>query len=146
MKEILIVLVIIVLGVGAYLFLKPGGLSKLPMPGASQQSTKAAAPTEVEVPLHSQNNSDELGTAVLTEKDGKLMVTVNIKGEPAGASQPAHIHVGACPNPGKIAYPLTSVVNGKSETVVSATLADIKKMLPMAINVHKSQSEMGVYL
>ncbi|MEK7071074.1 MAG: hypothetical protein AAB966_04665, partial [Patescibacteria group bacterium] len=59
--------------------------------------------------------------------------------------QPAHIHEGACEKPGKVVYPLTSVVDGASETIIETTLKDLKDNLPLSLNVHKSQAELAVY-
>lgn len=111
------------------------------------ETTSSPAPiSEVTVSLAQQNDSGESGTATLTEVDGKVMVMLNMIGAPAGVTQPAHIHVGACPNVGAVKYPLTSPVNGKSETTLDVTLAQLKGELPLGINVHKSQAEAGVYV
>ncbi len=84
------------------------------------------------------------GTAMIEEKDGSVVVTLSVS--PAGkVSQPAHIHMGACPTPGEVAYPLTDVVDGKSVTTLSVTMAALKEQMPLAINVHKSADEPKVY-
>ena len=98
------------------------------------------------VTLAAQNDSGETGTAILTETDGKTTVTVNVANAPEGVPQPAHIHSGACPTPGEVVYPLTNVVNGMSETVLDVDLATLRQGLPLAINVHKSASEVQVYV
>ena len=88
---------------------------------------------------------DQYGNAVITEKDGNLEVTLNLMGE-NGASQPAHIHEGACPGIGAVVYPLENAVNGKSTSVIEdMTLEDLKDQLPLALNVHKSAEEVSVY-
>jgi hypothetical protein len=60
-------------------------------------------------------------------------------------SQPVHIHKGTCaqldPKP---AFPLSPVVNGKSETVVNAPLAELEK--GYAINGHKSAQDIKTYV
>ena len=97
--------------------------------------------------LAAQNNSGISGTATLKQEEGKVKVSLDLSGTPAGVTEPAHIHMGACPNPGAIKYPLSSVVNGKSETTLgNITLARLKTELPLAINVHKSAEEAGVYV
>jgi len=53
--------------------------------------------------------------------------------------------MGACPGVGAVKYPLTSIVNGASTTVLSVTLDQLKKELPLAINVHKSATEVSTY-
>jgi len=111
-------------------------------------SLPAASPTPVPVVtlnLDTQNKSGESGTATLQEADGKVTVTLNLVGFPKGVTQPAHIHVGSCPTPGAIKYPLTSVVNGVSVTTLDTTLENLKSMLPLAINVHKSATQSSVY-
>lgn len=98
------------------------------------------------VSLAAQNDSGETGTATLTEKDGKVSVTVNVANAPEGVPQPAHIHSGACPTPGPVVYPLTNVVNGMSETVLDVDMATLRQGLPLAVNVHKSAAEVQVYV
>ncbi|MDO8515952.1 MAG: DUF4382 domain-containing protein [bacterium] len=111
---------------------------------------------EVKLNLSSQNRSGIAGTATLENKDGKVEVKLELTSVPTGvaellgvllgASHPAHIHLGSCANLGAVKYPLGSTVNGKSETSLNASLADLKAQLPLAINVHKSPEEIGVYI
>ncbi len=111
-------------------------------------SNPSAENSGITVPLSAQNGSGETGTAVLTDEKGKTKVTVNMTGEPNGATQPSHIHVGACATPGPagaVKYLLSPLVNGKAETTVDVSLKDILNNLPMAINFHKSASEINVY-
>jgi len=104
----------------------------------------AAANTMI-VQLAAENNSGETGTAVLTEVNGKVTVVVTIVGEPAGATQPAHIHDGQCgPTLGKVVYPLTDVVNGVSTTTINTTMAQLKSA-KYGLNGHKSAAEIGTY-
>jgi hypothetical protein len=81
----------------------------------------------------------------LTNENGKTKVSVSITGEPSGATQPSHIHVGSCANLGAIKYPLSPLVNGKAETTIDASLSSLLNSLPLAINFHKSASELTVY-
>ena len=116
---------------------------------APTQAMTEATPTpknEITIQLNEQNNSSESGTATLTEENGKVKVTLNIANTPNGVSQPAHIHVGSCPNPGDVKYPLTSVVNGVSETTLGVSLAELRALQPIAINVHKSAPEIKTYV
>jgi hypothetical protein len=85
------------------------------------------------------------GTAVLTAKDTKTEVVLNLKPAAAGVSQPAHIHDGACPAVGAVKYPLTNVVDGKSTTTVDAKLADLLTG-GFAVNVHESTANAGKYV
>jgi len=111
-----------------------------------QSASPSATTSEVMVTLSEQNDSGQPGTATLMEVDGKVKVTVKTTGAPAGVAQPAHIHVGACPEVGAVKYPLTSLIDGMSETTLDVTLAELKSELPLGINVHKSGAEVKVYI
>jgi hypothetical protein len=110
-------------------------------------SAVAAQATGTTVHLSEQNGSGQNGSATLTATaDGKLMVVLDITPGAADVAQPAHIHEGTCANLNpKPKYPLTSVMNGKSETTVATTLAELTAT-PHAINVHKSGPEAAVYV
>jgi len=100
----------------------------------------------MEARLSPQSNSGESGTATLTKQsDTQTKVVLNVSGAPASA-QPVHIHKGTCakldPKP---AFPLSPVVNGKSETVVNASLDELSKG-GYAINGHKSAQEVSTYV
>ena len=110
----------------------------------------------VKLNLSSQNNSGIAGVATLDDGDGKVKVKLELAGVPTGvlgvlgisvtAIHPAHIHQGSCASLGAVKYPLTSTVNGASETTINVSLAGLKAQLPLAINAHKSTEEMGVYV
>ena len=100
---------------------------------------------EITVSLSEQNDSGESGTATLTEIDGQVVVSLSMQGSPEDVPQPAHIHTGSCPDVGSVSYPLSNVVNGESEMTLDVTLAQLESELPLAINVHKSIPESGVY-
>src|SRR5438309_6858060 len=84
-------------------------------------SSAPAADTTVK--LEPQNSSGESGTATLTPEGDSTKVVLDVKG--ADGTQPTHIHKGTCakldPKP---AFPLSPVVNGKSETTVKASAKD----------------------
>jgi hypothetical protein len=106
----------------------------------------AVAADSTTAKLSPQNNSGESGTATLTKAgDKQTKVVLDVKGGGSG-SQPVHIHKGTCdkldPKP---AYPLSPVVNGKSETTVNASLDDLEKG-GYAINGHKSAQEVSTYV
>lgn len=119
------------------------------VPGAIQTAASSAgtiAANTLTVSLAADNNSGETGAAVLTEVGGKTTVVVTITGEPAGASQPMHIHEGSCgPTLGKVVFTLTPLQNGVSTTTVDTTISNLKSA-KYAINGHKSASEMSVYV
>jgi hypothetical protein len=89
------------------------------------------------------NNSTQAGTVILSQENGKVKVVIDAS--PMGSSQPAHIHKGKCPDVGDVVYPLTSVNEGKSETILDTTLADLRAKGDLAINIHKSAAEIKVY-
>ncbi|MBI4674929.1 MAG: CHRD domain-containing protein, partial [Chloroflexi bacterium] len=107
----------------------------------------ASAADPVTVTLNPLNDSGESGTATLTDLgNGKVKVEVTITGAPAGVVQPMHIHKGTCANlEAKPTYPLTSLTDGKSVTVIEATLADLQNG-NFAINGHKSAQEASIYV
>ncbi len=101
----------------------------------------------VRITLIDENGSGEDGSAQLTDMgDGTVKVELIMLNAPEGAEQPAHIHKGTCttldPAP---AFPLETVKEGKSTTIVKTTLADLTSE-KYAINVHKSAAEASVYV
>jgi len=150
-KSVWIVPVVIILAVVAFLLYSNMQKSATPTPAPVQTQvvevpSPTSAPKTLTVNLSAQNNSSESGTAVLTEQNGKVMVTLNLTGAPKGVTQPAHIHKGACPTPGVVLYPLTSPVDGKSDTTLDTTFNDLKNELPLAVNIHKSGTQSTVYV
>ncbi|SRR5579872_1337513 len=97
------------------------------------------------VTMAAQNNSNETGTATLTQDGKNVRVDLQVANAPS-AAQPAHVHTGSCANLGGVAYPLSSVVNGKSTTVLkNVSLKDLTGK-PYAINVHKSADDLKTYV
>ena len=116
-----------------------------PAVGAEKTGAMTMAKAPLKISIKALNGSGEAGMAVLTDTKAGLKVVVALTGAPAGA-QPAHIHKGSCakldPKP---EYPLTSVVGGKSTTIVKGvTIGEIKGMT--AINVHKSATDIATYV
>lgn len=141
-----IVVVLIVVAGGYYLMKGKTDTAVVDTaPKEQLEGADAMDAAEVTVNLLEQNDSGESGTATLKEVNGKVMVSVKTTGSAADVAQPAHVHVGTCPEVGAVKYPLTSVVNGVSETELTATMADIKAGLPFGINVHKSQTQASLY-
>lgn len=105
----------------------------------------SAADNTMSVTMNAQNGSGQTGTATLTQKgDADVMVTLNLSNG-TSVAQPAHIHKGSCANlDPKPLYPLTNVVDGKSDTEVMVSMADLEKG-GYAINIHKSAAEVSVY-
>ena len=129
---------------GCQLFQAPGG-SNTNTTGNQDQDVLAADEKEV-VNLQTQNNSGQSGTATLTAMDGQTKVVLSVSGGPAEIAQPAHIHNKNCADIGGVLYPLTSVINGDSETILNVPLDTILSQLPLSINVHKSAQEASVYV
>lgn len=134
-KTIFLLAVALVVAIGGYLFLS--SQAKVPTVPVAKMAT---------VTLSALNKSGEAGTATLTEVNGKVQAKLTLTGTPKGVPQPAHIHMGSCPTPGDVKYPLTSVVDGKSETTLNVSFDDLMKNLPLAINVHKSVPQVKVYV
>jgi hypothetical protein len=113
--------------------------------GCASMGGGAAGPVTAQ--LSPQSNSGESGTATLAKQgDNQTKVTLSINGAPSGVSQPVHIHRGTCAqlNPAP-AFPLSPLVNGKSETVVNASIDELTKG-DYAINGHKSAQEASTYV
>ncbi len=105
----------------------------------------AADPAHHVYALSPQNNSGEAGTVTLTAMGDKTRVDVALVNAP-DVAQPAHIHQGSCakldPKP---TYPLTTVQDGVSSTVVDAPMT---KLIGggFAVNVHKSTTDIPTYV
>lgn len=111
-------------------------------------TTPTGTPSTVEaktVVLNQIGVSGQKGTALFQAENGKTKVTLMMTGKKYTLPQPAHIHIGACPKPGEVKYSLSSVVDGKSETLVSARMEDLFTNLPLAVNVHESAEKATVY-
>ncbi|MBI4130443.1 CHRD domain-containing protein [Candidatus Roizmanbacteria bacterium] len=133
--------------IGVYfLFMKKGETPLYQQPTSSVQESVETIGTTAMVVLEAQNDSGESGLATLTEVDGKTQVVLQMENSPVDTAQPAHIHIGSCPMPGAVSYPLTNVVNGTSETLLEVDLATLRQQLPLAINVHKSGAEAKIYV
>ncbi len=107
----------------------------------------AASPHAMTINMGAQNGSKQDGQAFLNDTSAGLKVKVQLKNEPAGASEPAHIHQGSCaklnPAPWK---GLSNVVNGVSTTTIKGlTIAELKKA-KYAINVHQSAANIAHYV
>ena len=102
---------------------------------------------DVSVKLGPLNSSGESGTATLSDVGGnKTKVVIAVTGQPANVPQPVHVHKGTCaqidPAP---AYGLTTLANGKSETVIDQPLSSLQRER-FAINGHKSAEDAKTYV
>lgn len=146
------VIALVVIVGGAYALLNSSNDAMVAKEKAEKQATMEGTEgsisevRELTVILNAQNNSQEKGVAILSEMNGKTRVVVNVNGAPAGSSQPMHIHVGSCPTPGAVKYPLNNLVNGKSETILDIAFAQLMSEVPLAINAHRSSTELKAYM
>lgn len=95
--------------------------------------------------LNAQNGSGQHGTVALKPRGPKTVVEIHLLGAPSSA-EPAHIHNGTCSklNPAP-KYPLTSVVDGISETTVNQPIS-VLTAGGLAVNVHKSAADLKDYV
>lgn len=124
----------------------------------------------ITVPLMMQNNSGLKGYAMISDNaDGKAVVRIKMMMQPnpmmmkstdgekkeegmmrmgnmGTSTYPAHIHTGTCPTPGAVVYPLTSITAGMSETVLGTSTKSLIGGFPLAINVHKSSTDLAAYV
>ncbi|HTM68802.1 MAG TPA: hypothetical protein VL426_05915 [Candidatus Binatia bacterium] len=103
-------------------------------------------PRQMLLTIDALGGSGISGKALLVEQEDKTKVMLNLNGTTQGHTYPAHIHLGACPTPGEVKYSLASVAEGKSVTLVDASFDAIVSGLPLAINVHKSDTEISTYV
>jgi hypothetical protein len=98
----------------------------------------------ITVNLKALNGSGETGSATLLPEGDKTKVVILIPKAPQGVAQPVHIHPGRCDNMDKAPkWPLEAVKDGQSTTVVPVSLETILQD-KVAINVHKSATEVQV--
>lgn len=119
-------------------------LAALAMVGLSGSGVYAQSSSQT-VSMTALNGSGQSGTTTITDLgNGKVRIVIDIKSGGSQA-QPAHIHRGTCsnadPNP---AYPLTDVVNGRSETTIDASMSDLGN--GYLVNVHKSAQDIPTYV
>jgi hypothetical protein len=115
--------------------------------GSSRVRVETQALTPIQgANLSGQNGSAQDGVAILTEESGGVRVRLSVANSPKDIPQPAHIHIGSCPNPGEVKYALSPVVNGFSETILPVTFAQMEIVPALAINVHKSADEVKTYV
>lgn len=154
------IIILLVLGIGGWYMwsnktatVAPDGTTVYPTgavsPTAVVSPTKVGAVVPTVVPktivLEQTGVSGQSGTAVFQGDGANTKVVLTMIGKKFTSPQPAHIHVGKCPNPGVVKYPLNNVVDGKSETTISVDIKDLFADLPLAVNVHESAEKASVY-
>ena len=112
---------------------------------AMMKEGEAMMNKDISTTLSALNASGQTGKATFSHVDGKAKVVVAVSSGATGVPQPSHIHTGTCAAPGAILYPLSSVVDGKAETILDASLETIGGQLPLLVMVHKSKDEVKVF-
>jgi hypothetical protein len=97
--------------------------------------------------MQSQSNSGQVGDVTLFARGHNTLVVINLKSEPRGHREPAHIHRGhSCdaidPKP---AFGLADVVNGASRTLVQYPM-DRLLSGNYVVNVHISATNIPHYV
>ncbi len=97
------------------------------------------------IQLDEQSKSGVHGSATLEDKGGKTRVLIMVSGS-STTPEPAHIHLGSCPSPADVKYPLNDIKGGVSDTLVPLDMKSLLSMEPLAINLHKYASDMKMYI
>lgn len=116
-------------------------------PNTVNQINNAASAHSMTINMGAQNGSKQDGQVFLNDTSSGLKVKIQLKNEPAGASEPAHIHQGTCAKLNAAPWkPLSNVVNGFSVTTISGlAIANLKKAR-YAINVYQSAANLTHYV
>ena len=116
-------------------------------PNTVNHMTNAMSKNALTINMGAQNGSKQNGQAWFNDTPGGLRVKIQLHNEPAGASEPSHIHPGHCaklnPAPWK---PLSNVVNGVSVTTLPHVTVAMLKKGTYAVNVHESASNLKRYV
>jgi Cu/Zn superoxide dismutase len=108
-------------------------------------NTEGGKPAQSQVfKLNPTGQSGQSGTVTITSQGATTKVVIALTGEPDGAHQPTHIHVGDCAHPGAVKIPLTDIVAGHSTTVIAKPYSEVV-VAGTSINTHKSLAEINVY-
>lgn len=138
----LIVFAVLALIIGFFL---SRGTRLQPQEVATEAPSPSPTPQILTLVLNELADSGENGSATVKEVDGKVVVSVELTGQPEESIQPMHIHQGSCPGVGTVLYPLTNAVMGRSETILEVTMDELLTQSPIAINVHKSTTQPQIY-
>lgn len=115
--------------------------------GSANAEAKDGTPVEdVIVGLSAQNNSEQDGVVLISDENGKAVVEIELGAADESVAQPSHVHIGSCAKIGAVKYSLSNVIEGESRTVLPISTAELLQLLPLAVNVHKSATEAGVYV
>jgi hypothetical protein len=88
---------------------------------------------------------DQAGSVAIFGEEGVTFVAFGIDPGAEGVLQPAHVHTGTCDDPGPVVYPLASLRDGGSFTLLSTTPDELLTN-DYIVNVHLSEAEIGTYV
>lgn len=98
----------------------------------------------VAIALMQTNSSGQSGVALLTPHGSQTKIDIVIS--PASdVPQPVHLHAGSCDEQGPVDIGLNDIVDGRSSTVIDASLPEIRQGLNY-INVHLSADEISTFV
>ena len=127
-----------------------------PVEQAIATATEGRSYRSRRVDLHTTGTDTQEGSAVVSERDDGISITISLKDVLIDATHPVHLQQGTCDNLGKVIAPLNMIMVtdqitnefgiGQSQTQLSETFESIVGDLPHAINVHKSMDEAHEYI
>lgn len=96
----------------------------------------------ITTPISAQDGGAMVGAAELSDAgDGTTRIVVTLRSQPAGVTQPVFIHEGPCANVNPAPkYPLTALMNGRSETIVMVPLTALTAVTH-SINLYQLVAE-----
>ncbi len=116
-----------------------------PTPDETAEPTElpTAEPRMLSLALEEMGGSGKSGEAMLMEIGADLVVDLTVAPSDPADAHPAHIHLGTCAGQGAVTHPLTTVVDGLSESLLAGvTLTDVADGMHY-INIHESAANMG---
>jgi hypothetical protein len=105
--------------------------------GGNGDDVAGASPLRLD--LAAQNGSGQSGTAELTADGDKTRIVVELANAP-DFPQPSHVHRGTCDEIGDVLAPLENVVDGRAESVIDLSLAELRRG-GLIVHAHKSEAE-----
>jgi hypothetical protein len=94
---------------------------------------------DIVIEMKEVGGSGEYGKAGITFLGEKTKFSLLLEGAPYGTLQPAHIHKGTCAAVGEeTKYKLNFPATGSSDSIIEASLAELRAAGPLAIDIHKS--------
>ncbi|MFS8131176.1 MAG: CHRD domain-containing protein [Candidatus Dojkabacteria bacterium] len=142
---LVIIAAVVIIVIGIIIFVVASNNYNTVTNTPTNNPVSASVNTSKSFVLKDQNGSGQTGTVVLTENGDSTKVSISLI-NPTSVSEPAHIHLGSCPTPGAVKYPLSNVINGSSVTTINVKFSDLKALGALAVNVHKSAEQSTVYV